>query len=385
MIGIVARKELRDHLRDRRSVLGALLLPILGPLLCLALIYFLIHLQEERPPRLIVHGREHAPTLMLQLEAEGVEVLAPGVDDDDRVARGDADALLNIDKAFGEKLKKGEPAPLGLTVDTTRTSSLKSVRKLEALLQGYAQQIAAQRLIVRGLLPRIAQPLALFERELSTRQARLASTLSMIPFFLMLAAFIGGMNVAIDTTAGERERLSLEPLLLNPVPRSRLVLGKWLAVFSTTLAVLCVALLGFWFVLTLSPLDQTGLSLNLGLREACAVLAALLPLAMLGSALQLLIASYARTFKEAQTYLNLLNLAPTVPAMLIMLAQRNTETWMMLVPSLAQMTLITDIIKGLAPSPLHLAIAAGTQTALTAACLVGLSRLLQRESVIFGR
>jgi len=385
MIGRVLRKELIDHLRDRRSVVGSFVLPILGPLLLLGMFQLLSDLGSDRPLELPVVGSEFAPRLIDYLEASGVEVQPAPLYPEDSVRRGEAAAVLVIDPTYAERFAAGRSAPVRLIVDESRNDAHRSVRRVERLLVGYAQSLGALRLMARGISPEVASPLELEEIDLSTPEKLAANLLNVVPLFLMLAALVGGMNVAIDTTAGERERGSLEALLLNPVPRRTLVLGKWLATSIASLAVATVTLLGFMLTVRFLPLEELGMKMLLGPFEALVLWTAIAPLALFGSGVQMLIATFARSFKEAQTYLNLLNLLPMAPSMFLMFEPARSAAWMLPLPALAQVGTVVDVMRGESVPAWHLGVIFGTSLAYTALCLGALERLLRKENIIFGR
>ena len=385
MIRVVLLKELTDHLRDRRSVFGSFVLPIVGPLLLLGMFQLLSDLGSERALSLPVIGSEHAPRLIDYLEANGVEVLPAPANPEDSVRQGDVDGVLVIEPSYPERFAAGLSAPLHLMVDASRNDAQRSVRRIERLLLAHAQSLGALRLLARGISPEVASPIELDEIDLSTPEKLAANLLNVVPLFLMLAALVGGMNVAIDTTAGERERGSLEALLLNPVRRRTLVLGKWLATSLASLAVATVTLLGFMVTVRFMPLEELGMKVLLGPYEALLMWLAIAPLALFGAGLQMLIATFARSFKEAQTYLNLLNLLPMAPSMFLMFEPTRSEAWMLPLPTRAQVGAVGDVMRGEATPWWHLLVILATSLVYTALCLAALVRLLGREKIIFGR
>lgn len=385
MIRLVFLKELIDHLRDRRSVMGSIVLPIVGPLLLLGMVELISDLRKDTALDLPVIGAEHAPALMKFLVQNGAKLLPSPADPEGLVRRGDADMVLIIDPAYPERFAVGKSAPVQLIIDDSRSDSQKNVRRLSRLLAGYSQNLAALRLIARGVSPEVAAPLKLEEIDLATPEKLAANLLNVVPLFLMFAALAGGMNVAIDTTAGERERGSLEPLLLNPVPRSVLVIGKWLATVAASSAVTLLTLIGFVIMVHFLPLEELGMKVLLGPKQALMMLGAVLPLTLFGAALQMLIATFARSFKEAQTYLNLLNLVPMAPSMLLMFKPAQTEWWMLPLPTVAQIGTVVDVMRGEAVPAWHLPLIATSSMAYAALCLILLVRLLGQERIIFGR
>ena len=385
MIRLVLLKELVDHWRDLRSVTGSLVLAVMGPLLLFGLFQIVQNLEKERPLDVPVVGAEQAPHLIQYLTANGVHIQPPPQDPEAWVRKGDADMVLVIDDHYAERYRAAQLARVRLIVDDSRNESHKNVRRVERILLGYTQGLGALRLMARGVSPQAAAPLALEELDLATPQKLAANLLSMVPLFLMLAALVGGMNLAIDSTAGERERGSLEPLLLNPVSRRSLVLGKWLATsLASTVVALCT-LLGLTLTIQHLPLERLGMKVALGPREAGLILAAILPLTLFGAAVQMLIATFARSFKEAQTYLGLLNLVPMVPAMFLMMGSTQGEWWMFPLPTLAQVTVVVSVLRGDVVPGWQLLVIALSSLCYSALCIAVLERLLGRERIIFGR
>jgi sodium transport system permease protein len=385
MILRVMIKELVDHARDRRSVVGSFVLPVMGPLLLLGVFQLVSDLSRDRALSLPVVGSQFAPRLIDYLEASGAEILPAPIYPEDSVRRGESDVVLVIDPSYAERFAEGRSAPVRLIVDESRHDAHRSVRRIERLLVGYAQGLGALRLMARGISPEVASPLELEEIDLATPEKLAANLLNVVPLFLMLAALVGGMNVAIDTTAGERERGSLEALLLNPVSRRALVLGKWLATSLASLAVASVTLLGFMLMVRFLPLEELGMKMLLGPYEAAVMWAAIAPLALFGAGLQMLIATFARSFKEAQTYLNLLNLLPMAPSMFLMFEPARSAAWMLPLPALAQVGTVVDVMRGEPVAAWHLGVILLTSLAYTAVCLFALERLLRNEKIIFGR
>jgi sodium transport system permease protein len=253
------------------------------------------------------------------------------------------------------------------------------------MLVNYSQELGALRLLARGVSPEILKPLQVDSVEVSSQQKRSAQLLNVVPLLLMLSAFVGGMNIAIDATAGERERGSLEPLLNNPITRAEVIVGKWLTTTSSSTLVALISSFGFLIAGFLLPLEELDIKLYLGPAQAVRMFLCALPLAPFGAALQMLVASTARSFKEAQTYLNLLNFLPMMPAMFLMLHPSDAASWMALIPTVAQVTSIVDILEGESPGLLRFGLMWGSTLLYTAVLLWGLSRVLEREKTVFGR
>ena len=154
------------------------------------------------------------------------------------------------------------------------------------------------------------------------------------------------MSIATDSTAGERERGSLEPLLVNPVPRAALVSGKWLAAaFASSLTVGLTTLLSVAMPRFL-PLQDMGIRYRLGPEHIGLILAAVLPMCLFSTALQACIATLARSFKEAQSYMGILILVPTIPGIMTALYPLGGQVWMYGVPVLGSQVLLTNVLGG---------------------------------------
>ena len=196
---------------------------------------------------------------------------------------------------------------------------------------------------------------------------------------------ITGMHIATDSTAGERERGSLEPLLVNPVQRGWLIAGKWMAAVAVAWMALLITVVAFGVALSRVPLQDLGVQFRFGPLVAARLLSVALPLALVAVALQIALALFARTFKEAQTYLSAVALLATLPAAFLSLAPLKEAAWMMWVPLLSQALLLGDVMRGEYP-PLHwLLSSAGGSLAASAVFLCAAARLLGNERIVFGR
>ncbi|MBW2528804.1 MAG: ABC transporter permease [Deltaproteobacteria bacterium] len=382
----VFRKEMVDSLRDRRSLLSLLVYPLIGPLLVGLMFAYLGEREiSKEQVRLPVVGQEHAPGLVQSLKDSGIEVVDGPADPEAAVRQAEVDLVLIIPEGFAERFRAARPAPLELVVDRSSTEAHSSVKRVKQRLSAIGARTAALRLLARGVDPQLVRPLDLTEVDVSTPQRRAAHLFGIIPMFVLLAAFIGGMHVATDCTAGERERGSLEPLLITPVPRRALVLGKWLTTVVLSAADVALTLGVTLAVLAQVPLEGLGLRFSVTLADASWLLAIALPLALFAPAAQLTVALFARSYKEAQAYLSYMILVPTLPGVLLSVMQVQSELWMAAVPILGQQLLLMDVIRGEPVSAAALGLALASAVACTLACLVAAARLFRREQIIFGR
>ena len=383
---VVLRKELKDNFRDKRSLSSGLLVPLLGPFTFALLFTGLVQItRQDKPLKVPIRGGGNAPSLVAFLERNGAEPETAGADAEQLVRDGKIDLALSIPDDYGKEFSAGRTAKVELIVDASRNASRAPVQRLQRLLRGYSAQLGALRLLARGVSPALAQPVAVEEVDLATPERTAAGLLSMIPLFALMAVFIGGMYVAIDSTAGERERGSLEPLLINPVTQAQVVLGKWGAVVLVSWLALAVSLFGFSFALQRVPLQELGIRAELGLPQIARMVMVLLPLSLLAAGLQMLLGLFSRTFKEAQTYLQLMIMVPMLPGMAMTLNPVQSKAWMMLVPALSQTLLVSDVMRGEAIPILWQALAALSTAGFAALAVGGAVWMIGKEKIVFGR
>jgi sodium transport system permease protein len=362
---VVFLKEVMENLRDRRTLTNALVLgPLLGPLLFAGLTSLMINRELERgekPVAVPVIGQDNAPNLVAFLKQNGVRVEAAVDDPETRVREQDNDMVLRIPAGYGEAWRAGKTAQVELLYDASRRDTGSDVERLRGLLQAYAGQNGATRLMARGLSPALASPMVVASRDLSTPRSRSGLLFAMLPYFLILSAFMGGMYLAIDTTAGERERQSLEPLFATPVSRTRILAGKLAATFAFAMVTLALSLLAFAFARRFIPTEKIGMTLDMGAHFAATTLLCMLPLVLLASCLQTLIAAFAKSYREAQTYLSLLLLLPMLPSAMLAVLPIKAQTWMFAVPLLSQHLIITRLVRAEAvdAAPLLLCLGSG--------------------------
>jgi sodium transport system permease protein len=379
----VLRKELREVVRDRRSLASGLFYGVWGPLvMALALTALARDRNNDAPLTLPVGGSERAPSLLAFLAARGVSVAAAPDNAADLVRSRKLPIALLVPETYPASFNGARPAKVIVLYESSWSESRSKADRIKALLGEYARSVGDTRLVLRGVSPSAASPLDIAERDLSTAASRAATVLALLPIFVLLAAFVGGMSVAADLTAGERERGSLESLLLNPAPRLTIVVGKWMATSAVSLATVALTLAVSHFLLALPRIQAIDLPVGLSVSDAMRMALVLAPLAVFASALQLLMALFARTYKEAQAQLSLLMLVPMLPGFLFAFGSLQPRGWMMWVPMLGQHIAMTDIVRGQILSP-GIVGAMTVCTVLGAALALGLTaRLLNREGIV---
>jgi sodium transport system permease protein len=290
--------------------------------------------------------------------------------------------VLLITDDFGQKLGSGEPAPLELYADSSDASNGRDVTRVRLLLEQYGALIARLRITARGVNPLVLSPIVLQNIDVSTPASRSVLVLGTLSYLILLTMLMGGMYLAIDTTAGERERGSLEPLLTVPVKRAHLIYGKILATCAYMTLSLTLTVTAFAIALRFVGLEQFGMSLNFGPLVALKVVLFSSPLVPLGAALMTIVAAFTRSYREAQTYLGLVLLIPTLPLVLASMLGLRPTARLMAVPSLSQHFLITSLLRDEPVSAAYLALSVAVTLAVGAALILIAGRLYEREALL---
>ncbi|RUO78724.1 ABC transporter permease [Pseudidiomarina taiwanensis] len=377
-IKIVWLKELKDAVRDKRSVMAAMSYAFFGPLLMAAAFYMLIsQLTSESDVEIDLKGTEAAPAFTQFLAERGI------VQRDKPWPAGREPIVLEIDPEWADKIARAEPVAVTLTADFSAQKQRADIRRVEAAVNAYSSQLGSMRLLMRGLDPRLMQPLDLVKQDTATKGSRAVLLMGSVLVFMLLSVFFSGMNVAIDISAGERERNSLELLLSQPLTAQQLVWGKALAascfaMFGGVLSVILIPLI-FKFL----PLQNIGISVDIATAHVFLIMLLLLPLALLATALQLFVSFRAKSFKEAQTYISFLLMVPMLAVFGVEFARIKTPILYYL-PLTGQHQALLDIIKGENLQYAAMGISAVATLALSGLLLALIGRMLRSEKVVFG-
>ena len=382
-------KEVLDNVRDRRTLISALLLgPLFGPLL----FAFVINLSIERSLSDVektlsvpVLGAENAPNLLRYLESRNLEIVAAPESREaalEAVMTGSYDVIVVIPDDYGERFATAVPAKVEVISDRANSTADREARRVRNALFSYSQELAAIRLSSRGVSPLVMRPLNIDDVDVSTPSGRSGILLGMMSYFFIFALLMGGMYLAIDSTAGERERGSLEPLLALPVTRGRLMLGKILATCVFMALSLLLSLMSFFVALKFMPLEQLGITPNYGPDVVGKAFLLLAPFILLGAAVMTLVASFTKSYKEAQTWLSVVLIAPTLPILIVSILTLRPRLEFMFVPSLSQHLLLIDMVKNEPLNTVHVAISVAS-TILFGVLLTWLcARLYRREGLL---
>jgi len=374
-LGTIYKKEIRENLRDRRSLFNSVLLgPILFPIL------------QERAEEVLevpVVGAEHAPNLVSFLKQQGV-VIQPAPEDPESLVRSqEVPVVIRIPEKFPQQWEAGKPAVVEVIADPSRRESETPMRRVRGLLRAYGAQIGQLRLQLRGVSPSIQTPIMVKDVDLSTPQSRGMLVMMMLPYVLMITAFTGGMHLAIDSTAGEKERKSLEPLLINPVPRWQIMLGKMSATATFAFASLFLTLLSFRFAFPFLPTGALGVDLNMSATAVAGILLAVAPVVILAAAMLTTLASLAKSLREAQSYMGLVFMIPMIPSIIFMVNPVTPVTWMMSIPMFSQNLLIGEFVRGETVPMLWLAMSIGSTLIIGLAFAAVAATLFNRPRIVF--
>lgn len=353
---IVMCKELKDLFRDKRTVLLSLALgPIIFPLLLIGIGTLgenRIRELTEKPLDLAVIGKDNAPNLIAWLQGQNVNIKDPPKDVAQAIANQQEDVILRIADNYAEKWRKSEPAPVEILSDSTRQNAEVPVQRVQALLQAYSGQVGALRLLARGVSPATMSALQLRQTDMASQEAKRGRLLAvLLPYFLILTAFIGGAYLIMDATAGERERQSMEPLLATPASRGAIVSGKVAAACAVSLLSLALTLLAFKASAVLSP--TIGRQMAVSMSTIVLLLLVLLPMAFIGTTVLTYLSATAKSMKEAQSHMTYLMLLPMLPSIVLMVNPVKTQLWQFAVPFLSQNQLILKVVRGESIEPVQ--------------------------------
>jgi sodium transport system permease protein len=376
----VFRKELVDALRDRRTLLVVILSSVaIGPLVLFALSALVAGIEQRAERReVLIAEPAHAPTLVNFLQRQTVRVQAAGADYEARLRRGTlGEPVLVVPADFERQLARGEVPLIEIVSSSANTRAQTSVARVGRLLRAFSNEHATLRLALRGVSPALLEVVEVDERDLANPQTRAARFTGMLPFFVLMAVLYGALGAALDTTAGERERGSLEPLLMNPAPRGALVLGKWGAVASLGMLIALLSCLSFLPGQALLRSETLAALFRFGAREVALFLALLAPLAAALAAAMMAIAIRCRSYKEAQANNTVLILAVSLLPLTTLFNDGGEAAWHLAVPALGQVALMNRVLRGEAIAPAELLLPLAVCALVAATGLVYVTRQLR--------
>jgi sodium transport system permease protein len=381
---IVYLKELVDALRDRRTLATVLLSAVaVGPLVLVAMSSLVGGIERRAEARtVVVLGLEHAPTLANFIARQTYTTRAAPPDWEEQLRKSRlGDPVVVVPADFEAALARGDAPVVELVSSASNQRAQSAVAPVLRLLRGFNQEQATLRLAARGVAPAALEAMRVEERDLADAATRAAQLARIVPFFVLMAVLYGALNAALDTTAGERERGSLEPLLMNPAPRGALVLGKWAAVASVAMLIAVLSCLSFLPGQWVLHSETLAALFRYGPREAAWFIGLLLPVAGALSAALMAVAIRCKSYKEAQANSTVILLAVSLLPLVSIFNQEGEQAWYLWVPALAQSVLMGRVLEG-APVPARdLLSSTLVCAAVTAAALLYVARTLRRAAL----
>jgi len=385
-IATIVAKEIVDTLRDRRTALVTLMPALFGPIFLVLMLHLVASQSDKaRVLELPVAGAANAPALVDFLARQQVAIMPAPADFETRVRDGNLEVALDIDSQFAEDVARGKPGIVRLYYDRSRDRARASIEQTESLLRAFNREWGRGRLVLRGVSPEVASPLDVEVHDLATPQSSGSIVLFLVAYYGLFAALMGGLAAALDATAGERERQSLEPLLTTPVRPLELATAKWAAVVALDATVVVLTLSGFYVTLRFAPLPAVGIPFLFSVTELGRFLVVLVPLVLLMPAVMLYVGARGRTFKEAQANVSLLLTFVAIIPFLPMFLQRKDPPWLTWIPVSGQYSLLSRALRGEALPWLDLLQSCVMPLALVAIALTLVARLLARESTLAGK
>jgi len=387
---VVMIKELKEALRDKRTLNIMLMMVFMYP----GLVGFMLHNQIQKATKtertgidIVMIGAAQAPNLANYLRQKSVNIT-------EKDAMSEADigkllgekkmaAVLKLGDKFGEYYGELRPAPMELWFDSAVEKQAQR-RELETMLRDYGNGIASARMLAHGVSPATLSPFALQRFDTADSLTRSNTRIGFFLGMFFVPVCIFGLAAAIDSTAGERERRSLEVLISQPMRAIDLVAGKWLAASALAAIGLICELSVAHAVLKYLPLEEIGISWRVDLPTLALVIAAAMPLCLMVGALQVAMAMNSRTFKEAQATAGIVTFIPILPVMIVPALELNTQNWMYAVPLLSNQTMFQALATGQTLGALPYVLACALPLLLTAAAVGFAAHRMGSEKYVLG-
>jgi sodium transport system permease protein len=389
---IVFRKEVRDMLRDKRAIRSMIVIPVVAfPLLFLVIGKVQKSLSENTQKEVavvMVHGGADSPKLLDALHHfSAVEIVPYAPDARQQVSDKKIRALVEIPDGFDASTLGAAPPQISIDYYFSDTKSELAKDKLQKFFDDYRVRLAREALTSRGLPSSLLEPFTVDAQNVAPPSKVGAAIFGgIIPYFIIIFCFTGAMYPAMDLTAGEKERGTLETILSSPVSRTDLVMGKFFTVFlaSVLTAVLSLFSLGVTFSQREKIFGSSSAApqFTIDPTAVVAVIALLLPIAMLFASALLAVALFAKSYREAQTYISPLVFIVIAPAVIGTLPGVELDWKTAFVPILNTSLVSKEILAGNHPWPLMLAVF-GMTCVYAAIGIAAAVRFFNREDVLF--
>lgn len=381
----ITKKEIQDNLRDKRSLGFALIYPAAFPLY-IAFVFFITvsigSVDFEKESDLHVSGQALAPNLISYLEQNNFKIIDAPDNFKSAVEKLEIPVVLEISADYGDKLREGLPAPLKVYMTESDNDSDKAFNKIRTVLQRFGRSIDQRRLLVRGIDINLFDSVNVEKEDVSTEGSSGRAQGLMVPMAIIISMIMGAFYLAIEVTAGEKEKHTLEPLLTLPISRSKMVLGKFLALLAFCLLSLVVAIASFVVVFELIPIDKIPDIFNFNIELISKITIILMPLAAFISALLMLISSFTKSTKEAQTYLGFSIFLFFAPFFVMMWKTIPAVTAVVASPIISQYKLLDMVFKDETITTSNLLLSTGSTLICAAFLLYGAIWLYSKDRIL---
>jgi len=374
-------KELKEAFRDKRAMMMAMMMAVMAPVMIFAMSKVMIKEAVETPNiYLKITGAEYAPKLIKAFNDNNI-LLFSDVPSDKKVIWDDRNLSLTIPESFNQDMLDGKTIEIYLTADYSEKANMSPVRRIKSTINNFARAIGYKRLLVRGIDIRLLQPLNVIEQDTSLPNSNAMIISMMLGLYLLMAAFMSGLPVAIDASAGERERNVLEMLLCQPVSTVKIVTAK-LCCASLIACIGVLLTLGLTsFSVSFIDLTKIGASFSLDIFTITALLLLLFPICFFASALQLFVAFQSKNFKEAQSMVSMIIMLPAMVPVIMMFVDDKPK-WLDFMPISGQSLIMEDLFKGLPVSWGLLTFTGLITMSITALLVLLMAQKLRSEKVV---
>lgn len=373
-------KEISDAMRDRRTLMMVLASSLLlVPVLLFVFSTVMSQVESQAIDRTVTAVNiKDAPSLENYILRQGYEIKTAPVDYEEKSRSKELiKPVLLVPENFEQDLQSAKRVELEIAYDTSNRQAEMGLGPLRQLLTGYARERSSLDLMMRGVSPELLQSISVKERHISRPDERRVTITAMLPMVLIMAIVMGGMFAAIDSTAGERERGSLEPLMMNPVSGFQLAIGKTAAVASVSILIVILTVTSFFPAQAVIANEALRAEFQFGMKDALAFLIVLIPLAGALSSLQIAISLTCKSFKEANVRNQLLSLAVSFMPMFFIVNPGKEPAWLTWVPVMAQTQMMNQVLKGEAVAISSFAIAIAVALSIMAASLIFVSKKMR--------
>lgn len=374
-------KELKEAFRDKRAMMMAMMMAVMAPVMIFAMSKVMIKEAVETPAvYLKISGGEYAPKLIKALNNENI-LSFDDIPSDKKDIWDERNLTLTIPESFNQDMLEGKSIDIYLSADYSEKANLSPIRRIKTTINYYAQAIGYQRLLVRGIDVRLLQVVKVIEQDTSLPNSNAMIISMMLGLYLLMAAFMSGLPVAIDASAGERERNVLEMLLCQPVSTVKIVSAKLCCASLIACVGVLLTLTLTTFSVSFIDLTKIGASFSLDASTILALLLLLLPICFFASALQLFVAFQSKNFKEAQSMVSMIIMLPAMVPVIMMFIDDKPK-WLDWLPISGQSLIMEDLFKGLPVSWLLMGFTGLITVSMTILLVLLMAKKLRSESVV---